>query len=50
MKKYRYARNDDTAGFINQMKIRNTSSKTENDMKLMNNYFTSIGEVRKHNI
>ena len=35
---------------INQMKNRNTSSKTENDMKLMNNYFTSIGEVRKHNI
>ena len=34
---------------INQMKNRNTSSKTENDIKLMNNYFTSIGEVRKHN-
>jgi hypothetical protein len=50
MQNSRYARNDDTAGFIDQMKNRNTSRKTEYDMKLMKNYFTSIGEVRKHNM
>ena len=38
----RYAMNDDTAGFINQKKNRNTSTKTEYDLKLMKNYFASI--------
>jgi len=37
-----YAMNDDTVGFINQLKSRNTSRKTEYDMKLMKNYFASI--------
>ena len=43
MEDARYAMNDDTAGFISQMKNRNTSRKTEYDLKLMKtNYFTSI--------
>ena len=50
IKNSRYARNDNTAGFIIQMKNRNTSRKTEYDIILINNYFTFIGEVRKHNI
>jgi hypothetical protein len=50
MKNARYATNDDTFGFINQMKNRNTSRKTEHDMKLIKNYFASIGEIRKHNM
>jgi len=37
-----YAMNDDTAGLINQMKNRNTSRKTEYDLKLMKNYFASL--------
>jgi len=37
-----YATNDDTVGFINQMENRNTSRKTEYDLKLIKNYFTSI--------
>ena len=32
----------DTAGFIIQMKNRNTRRKTEYDLKLMKNYFASI--------
>jgi hypothetical protein len=39
MENVRYAMNDDTAGFINQKKIRNTSTKTKYDLKLMKNYF-----------
>jgi hypothetical protein len=42
MENARYAMNDDTAGFINQKKNRNTSTKTEYDLKLMKNYFASI--------
>ena len=42
MENARYAMNDDTAGFINQKKNRNTSAQTEYDPKLMKNYFTSI--------
>ena len=38
----RYATNDDTAGFINQRKNRNTSTKTEYDLKLIKNYFPSL--------
>jgi DUF2075 family protein len=38
----RYATNDDTAGFINQMKNRNTSRKTEYDLKLIKNYFAVL--------
>ena len=45
-----YATNDKTAGFIYQMKNRNTSRKTEYDFKLIKYYFASIGEIRKHNI
>ena len=37
-----YAMNDDTAGFLNQKKNINTSTKTEYDLKLMKNYFASI--------
>jgi hypothetical protein len=37
-----YATNDDTAGFINRMKNRNTSRKSEYDMKLIKNYFASM--------
>ena len=37
-----YTTNDDTAGFINQMKNRNTSRKTDSDLKLIKNYFASI--------
>jgi len=33
MENARYAMNDDTAGFINQMTNRNTSRKTEYDLK-----------------
>jgi hypothetical protein len=46
MQHVRYAMNDDTAGFINQMKNRNTGRKTEHDLKLIKNYFASIGEIR----
>ena len=42
MENARYAMNDDTAGFINQKKNRNTSTKTEYVLKLMKNYFASI--------
>jgi hypothetical protein len=42
MENVRYATNDDTAGFINQMKNRNTSRKTEYDLKVIKNYFTSL--------
>jgi DUF2075 family protein len=42
MENIRYATNDDTAGFINQMKNRNTSKKTEYDLKLIKNYFASL--------
>ena len=42
MENARYALNDDTADFINQMKNKNTIRKTEYDMKLMKNYFVSI--------
>jgi hypothetical protein len=42
----RYGTNDDTAGFINQMKNRNTSRNTEYDLKLIKNYFASIEEIR----
>jgi hypothetical protein len=42
MENARYVMNDDTAGFINQKKNRNTSTKTEYDLKLMTNYFASI--------
>jgi hypothetical protein len=42
MENGRYAINDDTAGFIIQMKNRNTSRKTEYDLKLMMNYSASI--------
>jgi len=42
MKNARYATNDDTAGFINQMKNRNTSREIEYDLKLIKNYFASI--------
>ena len=44
----RYAMNDDTAGFINQMKNRNTSRKTEYDLKLTKNYFASIYTLLHH--
>ena len=37
-----YTTNDDTAGFINQMKNRNISRKTDSDLKLIKNYFASI--------
>jgi len=37
-----YATNDDTAGFINQMKNRNTRRKTDYDLKVIKNYFASI--------
>jgi hypothetical protein len=37
----RYAMNDGTTGFINQMKNRNTSTKTEYGLKLMKNYLSS---------
>ena len=50
MKNSHYATNDDTAGFINRMKNRNTSRKSEYDMKLIKNYFASIEEIRKHNM
>jgi hypothetical protein len=43
---YRYGTNDDNAGFINQMKNRNTSRNTEYDLKLIKNYFASIEEIR----
>ena len=42
MENARYVMNDDNAGFINQKKNRNTSTKTEYDLKLMTNYFASI--------
>ena len=42
MENARYVMNDDTDGFKNQIKIRNTSRKTEYDLKLMTNYFASI--------
>ena len=42
MENARYAINEDTDGFINQMKIRNTSRETEYDLRLINNYFASI--------
>jgi hypothetical protein len=42
----RYGTNDDNAGFINQMKNRNTSRNTEYDLKLIKNYFASIEEIR----
>ena len=42
MENARYVMNDDTAGFINQKKHRNTSTKIEYDLKLMTNYFASI--------
>jgi hypothetical protein len=42
MNNARYAMNDDTAGFINQKKNGNTSTKTEYVLKLMKNYFASI--------
>ena len=42
MENVRYATNDDTVGFINQMKNRNTSRKTEYNLKLIKNYFASI--------
>jgi len=53
IKNPRYATNDETAasaGFIYQMKNRNTSRKTEYDLKLIKHYFASIGEIRKHNM
>jgi hypothetical protein len=37
-----YATNDDTAGFINQIKNRSTSKKTEYDLKLIKNYFAPL--------
>ena len=43
-----YAMNDDTAGFITQMKNRNTNRKTEYDLKLMKNYFASIYTLLHH--
>ena len=49
-KNARYATNDQTSGFINQMKNRNTTRKTENDMKLIKNDFASIAEIREHNM
>ena len=42
MENVRYAMNDNAAGFINQMKSRNTSRKIEWDLKLIQNYFVSI--------
>ena len=42
MENARYVMNDDTAGFINQKKHRNTNTKTEYELKLMTNYFESI--------
>ena len=42
MENVRFATNDDTAGFINQMKNRNTSRKTEYDLKLIKNYLESL--------
>ena len=42
MENARFVMNDDTADFINQKKNRNTSTKTEYDLKLMTNYFASI--------
>jgi DUF2075 family protein len=39
MENARYAMNDDTAGFIDQTKNRNTSRKTEYNLKLIKNYF-----------
>ena len=46
MENARYATNDDTAVFIDQAKNINTSRKTEYDLKLIKNYFASIGEIR----
>ena len=46
MENARYATNDDTAVFIDQAKNINTSRKTEHDLKLIKNYFASIGEIR----
>lgn len=40
-KNVRYA-TDDNAGFMNQMKIWNTSRENEYDLKLIKNYFASI--------
>jgi len=37
MKNARFAKNDDTAGFINQKKNRNTSRKTEHYLQLIKN-------------
>ena len=45
-----YATNDQTSGFINQMKNRNTTRKTEYVMELIKNYFASIAEIREHNM
>ena len=42
MESVRYATTDDTAGFINQMKNRNASKKTEYDLKLIKNYFAPL--------
>jgi len=47
MKNARYATNDDTVAFTNQLKNRNTSRNIEYDMELIKNYFASIGEIRK---
>jgi hypothetical protein len=38
----RYATNDDTAGFINQIKSRNAIRKTEYVLKLNKNYFAPL--------
>ena len=38
----RHATNDDTPGFINQIKNRNTSRKTEYDLKLIKSYFAAL--------
>ena len=42
MENVRYATNDETVGFINQMENRNTSRKTEYDLKLIKNYFDPL--------
>jgi hypothetical protein len=41
MESVRYATTDDTVGFINQMENRNTSRKTEYDLKLIKNVLRS---------
>jgi hypothetical protein len=42
MENVRYATNDGTDGFINQIKSRNAITKIEYDLNLINDYFASL--------